>query len=55
MADELQNKTGCTEIWSADFSDSADRNEVYDRLLASVRVLVNYAGFHTYGEFWTTD
>ena len=55
LAGELEAEAGRVEILPADLSDAADREKVADRLAGGVRVLVNNAGFGTYGEFWTAD
>jgi len=58
LAEELQDPAGGAgqiEVLPADLADPADRAKVVDRLAAGVRVLVNNAGFGTFGEFWTAD
>lgn len=55
LAGELETEAGRIDILPADLSDAADREKVAHRLAAGVQVLVNNAGFGTYGEFWTAD
>jgi len=55
LADEVKDTAANVEILPADLGDPADRQRVYDRLAAGVRVLVNNAGFATSGDFWSTD
>ncbi len=56
FASELHNEAGVNvEVLARDLSDAADRAKVADRLAAGLRVLVDNAGFGTYGEFWTAD
>jgi short-subunit dehydrogenase len=55
LAGELETEAGRVDILPADLSDAADREKVAHRLAAGVQVLVNNAGFGTYGEFWTAD
>jgi short-subunit dehydrogenase len=54
LAGELEAH-GSVEILPADLSVAADREKVAERLAGGVRVLVNNAGFGTYGEFWTAE
>ncbi|WP_373141053.1 SDR family NAD(P)-dependent oxidoreductase [Mycobacterium marinum] len=55
LAVELEDDAGNVEILPADLADAAGRAKVAERLSRGVRVLVNNAGFATYGEFWETE
>ncbi len=56
LAAELHDEAGANvEVLVADLAEASDRAKVADRLATGVRVLVNNAGFGTFGEFWTVD
>ena len=56
LAAELHDEAGANvEVLVADLGEASDRAKVADRLGTGVRVLVNNAGFGTFGEFWTVD
>jgi len=56
LAAELHDEAGANvEVLVADLAEASDRAKVADRLGTGVRVLVNNAGFGTFGEFWTVD
>jgi len=56
LAAELRDEAGAgVEVLPADLADADGRAKVAERLSAGVSVLVNNAGFGTYGEFWDAD